>query len=434
MAALWRPRNMSELKLGLVFVAVALLAGAVLFQKQRVMVSLQPGEKIAADFSSQYRVELFKSPVKVAGVPVGAVTSIKRVSEGVTRMEFKVKRDSLDAMGTTPSAVIRPATLLGGNYYVEIIPGGVSGTFRGTIPKDRTKLPVELDQIAAALNTPARAGVRSSISDLGATLDDEGQEAIQNLTAHVPTTLRPATAALNATRGNNAGTDLPKFVDGFERASRVLSERDGQLDESIRSLGILSNTLGDRGKDFNKTLDKMPKTLDDTEKMLKKLRKTLDTLEDTSDDIRPTVKELDDLLDDLDPVLVDARPVIADLRIVARDARPVIKDLVPIIRNLRVMLDNLEGPTLQRINGPILTALNGEFNGTGLYEDANRLKHPLYKEIAYTTANVDQANMADVNGDMVSYLAGMGPGSVFGLPISAEQILHALMSQTGALK
>ncbi len=433
MAALWRPRNMSELRLGLVFVTVALLAGLVLFQKQRVMVSMQPGEKIAADFSSQYRVELFKSPVKVAGVPVGAVTSIKRIGEGVTRMEFKVKRDSLDAMGTTPSAVIRPATLLGGNYYVEIVPGGVSGTFRGTIPKDRTKLPVELDQIAAALNTPAREGVRSSIGDLGATLDDEGQEAIQNLTAHVPTTLRPATAALNATRGNNAGTDLPKFVQGFERASRVLSEQDGQLDESVRSLGIVSNTLGDRGKDFNKTLDKMPKTLDDTEKMLKKLRKTLDTLEDTSDDIRPTVKELDDLLDDLDPVLVDARPVIADLRVVARDARPVIKDLVPIIRNLRVMLDNLEGPTLHRINGPILTALNSGWTGSGMFEGTGS-DHPLYKEIAYTTANVDQANMADVNGDMVSYLAGAGPGSLFGLPISAEQILHALMSQAGALK
>jgi len=433
MAALWRPRNMSELKLGLVFVAVALLAGAVLFQKQRVMVSLQPGEKIAADFSSQYRIELFKSPVKVAGVPVGAVTSVKRVGEGVTRMEFKVKKSSLDAMGTAPSAMVRPATLLGGNYYVEIVPGGVRGTFHGTIPKDRTKLPVDLDKIAAALNTPAREGIRSSISDLGSTLDDDGQEAIQNLTAHVPTTLRPATAALNATRGNNPGTDLPKFVDGFERASRVLSEQDGQLDESVRGLGQLSNVFADRGKDLNKTLDKMPKTLDDTEKMLKKLRKTLNTLEDTSDDIRPTVKELDDLLDDLDPVLVDARPVIADLRVVARDARPVIKDLVPIIRNLRIMLDNLEGPTINRINGPILTALNSGWAGSGMFEGTGS-DHPLYKEIAYTTANVDQANMADVNGDMVSFLAGMGPGSLFGLPISAEQILHALMSQAGALK
>ena len=433
MAALWRPRNMSELKLGLVFVAVALLAGAVLFQKQRVMVSLDSGEKIAADFSSQYRVEPFKSQVKVAGVPVGAVTTIKRVGEGVTRMEFKVKKDSLDAMGTAPSAVVRPATLLGGNYYIEIIPGGVSGTFHGTIPKDRTKLPVELDQIAAALNTPAREGVRSSISDLGGALDDEGQEAIQNLTAHVPTTLRPATAALNATRGNNAGTDLPKFVDGFERASRVLSEQDGQLDESVRSLGLLSKVFADRGKDLNKTLDKMPSTLDDTEKMLKKLRKTLKTLEDTSDDIRPSVKELDDLLDDLDPVLVEARPVIADLRVVARDARPVLKDLVPIVRNLTVMLNNLEGPTLNRINGPILTALNSGWAGSGPYEGTGS-DHPLYKEIGYTTSNVDQANMADVNGDMVSYLTGMGPGSVFGLPISAEQILHTLLTQAGGAK
>jgi phospholipid/cholesterol/gamma-HCH transport system substrate-binding protein len=163
------------------------------------------------------------------------------------------------------------------------------------------------------------------------------------------------------------------------------------------------------------------------------LRKTLKTLEDTSDDIRPSVKELDKLLDDLDPVLVEARPVIADLRVVARDARPVLKDLVPIIRNLTVMLNNLEGPTLNRINGPILTALNSGWTGSGLYEGTGS-DHPLYKEIGYTTSNVDQANMADVNGGMVSYLTGMGPGSIFGLPISAEQILHTLLTQAGGAK
>jgi phospholipid/cholesterol/gamma-HCH transport system substrate-binding protein len=88
---------------------------------------------------------------------------------------------------------------------------------------------------------------------------------------------------------------------------------------------------------------------------------------------------------------------------------------------------------LHRINGPILTALNSGWTGSGPFEGTGS-DHPLYKEIAYTTANVDQANMADVNGGMVSFLAGMGPGSLFGLPITAEQILHALMSQAGALK
>jgi phospholipid/cholesterol/gamma-HCH transport system substrate-binding protein len=431
MAALWRPRNMSELKLGLIFVAVALLAGLVLFQKQRVMVSASPGDKIAAEFSSNYKVKVFQSQVKIAGDPVGAVTSVKRIGEGRTRMEFKVKRSSLDAMGTAPSAVIRPATLLGGNYYIEILPGGVRGTFHGTIPVSRTQLPVELDQIAAALNTPAREGVRTSIRDLGSTLNDEGQESIQNLTAHVPTTLRPATAALNATRGTNPGTDLPKFVSGFETASRVLSEQQGQLDDSVRNLAKLTAVLSDRSNDMSDSLKDMPKTLDKTEKMLRKLRKTLNTLEDTSDDIRPTVKKLDDLLDDLDPVLVRARPIIADLRVVARDARPVLKDLVPIVRNLTAVLNNLEGPTLDRINGPILKALNSGWTGSGLYEGTSG-DHPLYKEIGYTAANVDQANMSDVNGDMVSFLTGAGPGSLFGLPISGEQLISALMSQVGA--
>ena len=36
-----RPRNMSELRLGIVFITVAVVAGLLLFQKQRIMTSTQ---------------------------------------------------------------------------------------------------------------------------------------------------------------------------------------------------------------------------------------------------------------------------------------------------------------------------------------------------------------------------------------------------------
>jgi hypothetical protein len=51
----------------------------------------------------------------------------------------------------------------------------------------------------------------------------------------------------------------------------------------------------------------------------------------------------------------------------------------------------------------------------------------MYQEIGYTVANLTQANMADANGDMVSFQQGWGPGSVTGLPFSGEQLMQALM-------
>lgn len=431
--SLVRPRSISELRLGMLVVVVALVAGAVLFQKQRVMTSIKPGETIMADFAQNHRISPFQAQVKIAGVPIGNVTTVKRLDNGHTRMGLKVKADSLKLMGTAPSVAIRPTTLLGGNYYIDVVPGGRRGEFHGTVPVSRTKLPVELDSIAAALNRPAREGVRSLVDDLGSSLDEDGQKALQDLTANSPKTLKPAAGALEATRGTNPGTDLPRLVRGFESTSRVLSEKNGQLDSSVVNLAKATAVLDSRRIDMRESLDDMPETLESTEKMLSRLRKTLNTLEDTSDDIRPSVKELDQLLEDLDPVLVKAGPIIRDLRVVARDLRPVLDDLAPVADDLTAVFNNLRGPVLNRVNGQILPTLDSGWEGSGLYE-GNGSTDELYKVIGYTLSNLTQANMADDNGAMGDVQNGFGPGSVMGLPLPAADMAELFALLGGGLQ
>ncbi len=423
----FRPRNMSELRLGIVFITIAVVAGLLLFQKQRIMTSIKPGETISAEFSSNHRISPFQAPVKIAGVPIGNVTTVKHLDNGHTQIGLKVEDESLKLMGTAPSVAIRPTTLLGGNYYIDVIPGGRRGEFHGVVPPSRTRLPVELDSIAAALNKPAREGIRTSIRDLGSTLDDEGQKALQDLSANSPKTLEPAAAALGATRGTNPGVDLPRLVRGFEATSRVLSERNGELDSSVANLAKATAVLDSRRNDMRKSLDDMPETLESTDKMLSKLRKTLHTLEDTSDDIRPSVQELDELLEDLDPVLVKANPVIRDLRLVARDLRPVLDDLTPVAEDLTGVYNNLRGPVLNRVNGEILPRLDRGWSGTGLYE-GNGSEDELYKVIGYTLSNLTQGNMADANGGMANVQNSNGAGSLMGLPMNTD-VISLLLNQ-----
>lgn len=423
-----RPRKVSELWIGTILVIVAITAGLLLFQKQRIMTSIKPGETINAEFTSNYRITPFQAPVKIAGIPIGSVTTVKRLENGRTMMGLKVKRESLKLMGTAPIVAIRPTTLLGGNYYIDVVPGGRRGEFHGTVPPSRTRLPVELDSIAAALNSPARVGVRSSIKDLGETLGDEGSKALQDLSAHAPEALEPAAGALAATRGTNPGTDLPRLVRGFEATSRVLSEQNGQLDSSVANLAKVTNVLDKRGNDMNQTLKDMPDTLESTDKMLVKLRKTLRTLEDTSDDIRPSVKKLDDVLEDLDPVLVKATPAIRDLRVVARDLRPVVSDLTPIAKDLTASFRNLNGPVLNRVNKQILPTLDSGWEGTGEYA-GNGTDDELYKVVAYALSNLAQAHMTDANGAMADVSAGVGPGSVFGIPLLPGAQVEALLAK-----
>lgn len=425
-----RPRTISELRLGTIVVIVAVIAGLVLFQKQRLTTSLKPGETIHAEFASNHRITPFQAVVKIAGVPIGNVTTVEHSDNGGTRMGLKVKSEALDLMGTAPSVAVRPTTLLGGNYYIDVVPGGRRGHFDGTVPASRTEIPVELDSIAATLNTPAREGARSAIADLGGALGDEGSKALQDLSSTAPDSLDPAAAVLGATRGTSPGTDLPRLVRGFESTSRVLSEKNGQLDSSVTNLARLTAVLDARRSDEREALKYAPDTLQSTEKMLVRLRKTLDTLEKTSDDIRPSVQALDELLDDIDPVLVEARPAIGDLRTVSRDLRPVLDDLTPVADDLTAVLNNLRGPVLNRTNGQILPALNNGWTGSGLYEGTSG-NTPMYKEIGYTLSGLAQATMSDANGSGVDFSAGIGPGSAIGLPISSAALTNLLMAIIG---
>lgn len=426
--ALLRRSPISPLKLGIIFVIVSLVAGVALFQKNRIITTLTPGETITIQFAQAHQLREFVADAKVAGVPVGTVSSVERVREGLTEVTVKVDHDVLGKLRSAPSAAIRPTTLLGGNYYVELKPGGMPGEFSATIPLSRTTLPVELDKVSAALQPNARKGIRSSIRDLDKLLRDGGSDALRDLARTAPNALTPATDAFQGMRGTRPQTDLRDVVRGMEATGRVLSEQQDQLDRIARDLSGTSDVLGRRGKDMAAVLATMPSTLDSTDAGLRRLDTTLAKLGATADVARPAVRELGSLITHLDPVLAEARPVVRDLRGVLKQARPLVRSLLPTSARLTKVFDDVRGPVLERVNGPIMRTLNSPFKGTGDYAGSGS-KRPFYTELAYMVTNADRVTMTDRNGAMISFLAGGGPGSVAGLPISLEQLFRQLSGE-----
>ncbi len=418
-----KPR-LSALSLGRIFVAVAAVSGALLFQKAQLAAMLRPGDTVQIQFSEAHRLRTSVSDVKMSGVDIGVVRSVED-EDGVTTVTVKVDDDTRKAMGTAPSARVRPTTLLGGNYYVEIVPGGRRGEFEGTIPVERTELPVELDGVASAFPADARTGVRSSTKALDSTLDEGGTRALREILESAPGTLRSTDDVLRALQGTSPRTDLADLVRGGENASTVLSSENARLGDTVDALATTARVLEARRHDVAEAARTMPASLDETATLLDSLEGVLASLEATADPARPSVRELARLLDHADPVLGRARPVVRDLRGVLRDARPLVTTLIPISRDLDATVDNVRGPVLDRVNGPIVDQLTSSWHGTGEYEGGGA-DRPLYKETGYMFANLTQANMMDENGSMVSFLPGMGPGSLAGLPISLEDLLVAL--------
>ncbi|WP_158295079.1 MlaD family protein, partial [Nocardioides caeni] len=234
--------RLTALQLGKIFVAVAAVSGALLFQKAQLSAMLRPGDTVEIQFTEAHRLRSSVSDVKMAGVEIGVVRSVED-EDGVTTVEVKVDSEARQAMGTAPSARVRPTTLLGGNYYVEIVPGGRRGEFTGTIPVERTELPVELDGVASVFASDARRGVRSSTKALDETLDAGGTRALRDLLESAPSTLRSTDDVLRAFQGTDPENDLSRLVDGGENASTVLSSENVRLARTIEDLAATAGVL-----------------------------------------------------------------------------------------------------------------------------------------------------------------------------------------------
>jgi phospholipid/cholesterol/gamma-HCH transport system substrate-binding protein len=420
-------RRVSPLKLGAVLVIVCLLAGAAAFQKSRIVTMLGSGETITAAFDRDHHLRPHVTEVKIAGVPVGVVSDVTHDDEGHVAVDMKIDADAVDKLGTAPAAAIRATTVLGGNFYLELTPGGDPGTFEGTIPPERTRVPVDLGQVIEALQPDARAGLQRSVDRLDATLQEGGRDAVRDVLRDAPAALEPAGEVFEALRGTRGpGTDLTHVVSGLENTARTLTRQQGQLDAIVGSLRDTTAVLDRQRAPVAATMDGLAVDLTTARAGLADLEGTLRRLETTAESARPAARELAPLLAEADPVLVQARALVDDLRPVLAEARPLVTDLVPTASDVTTVLDDLGGPVLERVNGPILETVLSPYRGSGPYEGSGA-DRPLYQELAYMGANIGNASkVTDPHGAMLPFNPGFGPGSVVGTPISFEQLVRRL--------
>jgi phospholipid/cholesterol/gamma-HCH transport system substrate-binding protein len=425
-----RGKGLSPVTLGILFLVIVLALFLGLFNKDRIGTYLRGGETITVHFAGDYKLREFISDVKVAYVPVGKISGVERADDGSAVVTMRVDDEAIDTLGSAPTATVRATTLLGGIYFVDLQPGGDPGRFTGDeIPLERSAGPVELDRVVQALQPDALQGLRSTVGNLDGALDDRGSAALRRLTASAPAALGPAAGVLDAAQGAHPG-DLTAVVDGLENTARVLTENDGRLESIVDDLSTTGTVLGNRSADVGAAVDALPATLASTRAGLERLDGTLTTLRDTASDIRPVATRLDSTLGTLDPVLQKAVPFVHDTRNLLTDARPLVGDLVPAASTATGALNDLRGPVLDRLDGPITDWLHTPYQGTGPY-DSSHSDRPLYWDVVYTFVNLGRAaGYEDENGGTVGFQPGLGSGSTSGLPISTDQMVKRLSGGT----
>lgn len=429
--AMRRLEKTSPFRIGVVMFTLLAIGGAALFQKSQITTMIRPGETVQADFARDYHLRANVTKVKVAGVRVGVVTGVDRTDEGDFRVSMKVDNDAVDKLGTSPSAAVRPTTLLGGNYYVALKPGGDRDSFDGVIPTSRTTTPVELDRVLETLRPSARESLPRTVRRLDSALDADGQKAARRLLENAPGTLEPATPVVDALRGTRPDQDLQMLVEDLESLAAGLSRNPDDLAGAVDGLAETSAILDSQSDEIATAVDSLPTTLKTARTGLGALGGTLDQLRETAGDAQPAAEELDPLLQELDPALDALDPVVRELRPTLKNLRPLIKELVPVSDTATDVLDDLDQGPLERVNGPVMDTVTSPWKGSGDYAQSGN-DTVFYKELGNLIAGMNNAaRMTDHNGSTIHFQPGFGVGSVSGTPISFEQLFRQLLYPQG---
>lgn len=189
----------------------------------------------AADFTSASHLKVGET-VRVAGVEVGAVTSVEVTDNDLARVRFSVEADV--PVSTTTHVAIRYLDLAG-NRYVALDPGATPGTSQGAgvIPTTRTTPALDINELLNGFK-PLFQGLS------GADLNTLSLEIVQTLQGDGAGfgTLMAHTASL--TQGLATRTQLIGQVIGNLNSSLgVFADRHVQLEGLITSLSSLTTGL-----------------------------------------------------------------------------------------------------------------------------------------------------------------------------------------------
>ncbi len=304
-----RPR-ISRLAAGLIAVAVIALASYLAFVG--TIPFLSGPFVLKAVFIKETEVHI-GSPVRIAGVDVGSVTSVRRVSGSPTASVLVMTIDKGGLPIHADATIdVRPRLFLEGNYYVDLQPGTPAGAILrsgATLPAANTTGPVQLDRVLSALNSNARQNLQTLVQGLGAAFNDvptAAQDASQDPTQRGLTAGQSLNQSLNYAAGAFRASamvneallgqephDLSGVVVGSEHVFQALGSQQARLTHLVGSFNTTMNALASRQQDLSRTIALLPPLLRATDSALGPLQASFGPTRAFARALLPGVEQLD---------------------------------------------------------------------------------------------------------------------------------------------
>jgi phospholipid/cholesterol/gamma-HCH transport system substrate-binding protein len=430
----------NPLLLGVVVIVVVALVAYFGFTKA---IPFKHGFRLKAVFATAVNIHP-KSPVRVAGVDVGKVSSISRTGRaGLVTMEIESKGLPIHSDATLK---IRPRIFLEGNWFVELQPGSPSASTLSsgaTVPITQTSDPVQLDQVLDALNTDTRSNLQTFLIEFGAALtqkptvaqnaeqDPEVRElnaaqALNKATHRGPPSLR-GTAVINQAITGTEPHDLSKLVGGIGKVTTALNVHEQQLGELIGNFNTFFAAFASQSTALKATVAELPSSLLSIDRGLASLNASFPPTRTFARDILPGVRATN-------PTVAAALPWIEQVQasLTPAELGGVAKGLAAATPSL-ASLEAEQVPLFKQTElfNKCLTNVLYPAGNTKIQDGASTSGVENYKEFWYSLVGLGSIGQHfDGNGAMAKFMVGnsgqtlrSAPVSVLGTHVKGLQLL-----------
>jgi len=269
------------------------------------------------------------SPVRIAGVNVGKVTSVQHLASDHNAAEVTMRIDKKGLpIHKDATLQVRPRIFLEGNFFVDLHPGSPSAPTLGdgdTIPVNQTAAPVQIDQILGTLQTDTRKSLKGVLRELSTGLAGQGGAGFNRSIPYWKNAYERGAIASDATLGI-LQHDLSGYIANAGATAAALDRNDVQLKSLITDFNTTAAALGARDQDLSNAIAELPRTLRAGRPALTALNAAFPPLRRFIRDFRPAVRSSG-------PALTASIPFAQQLRLAVQPAelRGLVHDLVPTV-------------------------------------------------------------------------------------------------------
>jgi virulence factor Mce-like protein len=290
------------------------------------------------------------SPVRIAGVNVGKVTSVSAVDghHGATNVRqgayvtMAIQSDGLP-IHRDANFWIRPRIFLEGNFFVDLYPGSPSSPDVGsghTFPIQAGREPVQIDQVLTSLQKPTRDNLQTLLDQYGKAVYEGGpayNRSIQYWT--------PAYKYTGQVSHDFLGTrphDLSTWIDQSGVVAGALDAHPQNLENLITDFNTTASAFASESSALQAAVAELPKTLSVAIPAFNALNTAFPPLRAFARAFLPGVRSSGHTIDVSLPFLQQLRDLVqpaelrgltADLSVTVPALAKLTKDTIPLMKN-----------------------------------------------------------------------------------------------------